>query len=197
MVLLVLQTQYMALEIQFRTVTCMNVIRICKTFWATFHSHPSDMGWLQCVDVNNRLQICKLYDISNDMLLTNNLITSAAKQVKFEWCYEWLLLSMHHGSRKLKKWLENECTLHRSATSSNKRDSSRTFQYVQRHLVDSKLTTHTNENWAALQELYQRIHQFLEKRRGNYCCKLRKRKVLGTRTRARALLEEKIYLRKN
>ena len=44
-----------------------------EKFRATFHSHPSNMGWLQCVDVNNPLQkvfkrVYTVYTYSNRMI---------------------------------------------------------------------------------------------------------------------------------
>ena len=64
----------------------------------------------------------------NYMLLTNNLTNICGDISKFEWFYEWLILAMWKDSTKLKRWVENEWTLHRWPRLAEMSDCSRLFQ---------------------------------------------------------------------
>ena len=181
--------QYTDLEIQLLFVNCAVFTRLGKNFehlffpsqvwykatlvcWCKQLTSKSFQMSLYCID------LLKLYYKSTIIMLTNILNKIWSEISKIDWFFEWFIVTVWKGWRKLNSWAEINvlCIVDQD----HQRwvitlDHTSKFEAI--YSVSSPASM--GKTWKMEQHLrnYQINHNFLEKGRKYYCWKLRESKV--------------------
>lgn len=124
-------------EIQIWSLKCTAITMICRNFNQLFIPIQAYkvVTVCRCNQTTSKfLNVFLIYIlvqvvcISTIMLLANDLTNLSGEISNSDWFYEWLILSIWEGSRKLKRWVESEYTLHHWPRSPEMSDCSRPFQ---------------------------------------------------------------------